>query len=147
MVGQLSLRRAGGGDVLAVVFVLEAHLELDKTAPIDVVARTDAPKLGAIIGTCRIREVRLGELKAAPDDGRTRIDDILAAVPRQDVAAAGEENELVIPIPRPEATSQAHLAGGGKRALIRVPDQQMLRAPIRLYVGVQIREAHGIVGR
>src|ERR1700733_240622 len=147
MVRYLSLRGSGGGDVFAIVFLLDTHLEIGAAAPIDVVSRADAPESRTIVRTHRIQEGRFGYLKVGADDGRTDVDRIIAAVVRQDVAAASYKNELMTPIACPEATCQPRLRGSGPGALIRIPHHEVLGRAVRLDVGVEVREARGIVRR
>src|SRR6185437_9067567 len=146
MVRDRTLGCPGRGDALSVVFLQDAHLELGEPAPIHVVSRADTPQLRAIVRTRRVCEGRLRYLSSGAYGGLAHIDDVFAAVASQDVAAASQQNDLVVPVACAPPACEACFAGGGRGALIRKGDDQMVVVTVSLHLGVEIREAQWIVG-
>jgi hypothetical protein len=140
--------RGAGRDVrLAVVFLLNAHLQHAPTAPIEAVRSADAPQLGPVDRARRIGKIRFRHLHDCADGGGTDVDNILAAVIRNGVAAARHEDHLVAPIAGCEGACQAHFSGRGSCPLVGKTDDHVLGLTAWLDVGIEIRKTYGVVVR
>jgi hypothetical protein len=142
----MRVRKRGRGDIFGVALLLEAERKVAVFLPLGPIGYACAPQLGAVAGSRRVREARLGDLNTLINLCGSYVNDIRATVERSCVAAASEQHDVLTPKACSEATCEKSFAGCRRGHLVQIADDEMLGGAARFRIDVQIRVTNRIVG-